>query len=191
MQMSPDYDFCIEAGNGQQLIDQIAECAVVPDLCLLDLNMPVLDGYETLLILKQRWPQIKVLVLTSHHLEYQIIRTLKAGACGYLHKECGFEELMLAITNVHHTGIHFSQKVTASFFQSVMRNEIEHPEFNESELRFLKYCCTDLSYQQIAEAMCLSPKTIEWYSGRMFKKLNTTSRVGLVIRALRIGVVVL
>jgi DNA-binding NarL/FixJ family response regulator len=188
--ISPDYKVVIEAENGQQLIDRLAHTHDFPEICILDIQMPVLNGYETLVELKKRWPDLKVLALSMFNHEFSIIKMLKNGANVYLLKGAKLAEVQTALKDIHEKGYYSSELVTSNFFQLV-HNANENPllKINEREIQFLKYCCTELSYKEIGKAMGVSARTVEGYRNTLFDKLNLHTRVGLVMFAINTGIV--
>src|ERR1043165_5454227 len=98
------FDNCsveFEASNGKEMIEKLEKADELPHICILDIFMPEMNGLETLTVIKERWPEIKVLVLTGHSTEYYMPQMLKAGANGYLLKDCEPEELEAAIREIH------------------------------------------------------------------------------------------
>ena len=180
------YTVLFEAGNGKEFIDQLDE-SDLPDLVLMDINMPTLDGFETTLCLKEHHPEIKVLALSMYDDEIAIIRMIRSGARGYILKESDTPELNRAINNLLSKGFHYSEIVTGSLIHAVsqpgMNKQTDH--LSERELEFLKWASTELTYKEIAREMKLSPRTIDGYRELLFEKLNVRSRIGLVLYAIR------
>jgi DNA-binding NarL/FixJ family response regulator len=180
----------IQADNGKQFIDTV-HTSNVPDVLLLDISMPVLDGYATMKWLKDNYPDVKVLALSMYDDEQAIIRMLQHGARGYLLKDCQPEQIMKAIETVHEKGLYHSELVSTRLITSMQRPS---DEFNESKLtdrakRFLQLACSEMTYKEIGAALNLSPRTIDGYRDALFAKLGIKSRVGLVIYAMKHGIV--
>ncbi len=114
----------------------------LPDICILDIFMPVLNGLETLIQIKARWPHIRVLILTGHSTDYYLTRMIRGGADGYLQKNCSPKELEESLRSIHDNGIYSPDVATYKFYRSVKNNEIKLPEFSEKEIALLKYCCS-------------------------------------------------
>lgn len=188
------YKVILEVDNGQQLTEQI-QAGVHPDLVLMDINMPVKDGYETTKWLKNNAPLTKVLALSMYDDESAIIRMLKNGAKGYILKDSEPGELRTAIESILSKGFYYSEMVTGRLIHSINSMDDEDSPaknlsgLNEREIDFLKLAATELTYKEIAEQMHLSPRTIDGYRDALFEKLNIKSRVGLVLFAIKNGLV--
>jgi DNA-binding NarL/FixJ family response regulator len=177
----------IEADNGQELIEKMEKSEKAIDICMLDIFMPVLNGFDSVTAIRERWPEMRILVLTGHNTDYYLIKMIMAGANGYLLKNCSPKELENALLAIHENGIYHSDIMSSRFFRSVMKKEIKLPTITEKETEFLKYCCSDMSYMQIAGKMGVTVKSVDWYRESLFKKLNVASRSGLVICAIQFG----
>ena len=181
------------AANGRELINILSK-SVIPNLIILDLNMPQMDGYETTRWLMENHPEINILILTMYDSEIALIRLLQAGVRGFLKKDIHPDELKAAIISVAENGYYYSNSTTgklASFFhKSHSENtSIEKAMFNEKEIEFLKLASSDMTYKEIAQKMQLTPRAIDGYRDSLFDKLDVRSRVGLAIYALKNGVV--
>lgn len=184
------HNVVFEASNGREMIDKLSAPGL-PTVALLDINMPIMDGYDTASWLKQHHPEIKILALSMYDDEHAIIRMLKSGARGYILKDCNPSELKEAITSVELKGYYHSELVTAKLIRNL--NGTDSPEgpiqdtlgLNEREMEFLKLVCTELTYKEIADQMHLSPRTIDGYRDALFEKLHIKSRVGLVLFAIK------
>lgn len=188
------YKVILEVDNGQELTEQV-QAGVHPDLVLMDINMPVKDGYETTKWLKNNAPLTKVLALSMYDDESAIIRMLKNGAKGYILKDSEPGELRTAIESILSKGFYYSEMVTGRLIHSINTMDDEDSPaknlsgLNEREIDFLKLAATELTYKEIAEQMHLSPRTIDGYRDALFEKLNIKSRVGLVLFAIKNGLV--
>jgi two-component system, NarL family, invasion response regulator UvrY len=179
----------IEADNGRDLIKQIGEAVEIPDICMLDINMPEMNGFDTIVELRKKWPDIKVLVLTAFDIEIYIIRMIMYGANGYLLKSCDPDEIKNAIFSIYNNGMYYSDVITRHFFNAVRDKEIKLPNLTGREIQVLNLCCGDLSYGQIAEKIGTTTRSVEGYRDSLFKKLNTNSRVSLAMFAVQFGLV--
>ena len=187
------YKVISQSANGQEFIDCLNPSAL-PHLVLMDINMPKKDGYDTTLWLKNNYPDIRVLALSMYDNETAIIRMLKNGAKGYILKDAEPLELKAALDAVINKGFYYSELVTGHLIKTIHKIEDgSHAKntfsLNERELDFLKYACTELSYKEIADKMFVSPRTIDGYRDALFEKLDIKTRVGLVIYAIKNGIV--
>lgn len=159
--------------------------------------MPEMDGYETTLWLKKNHPEIKVLALSMYDNENAIIRMFKAGAKGYILKDCEPSELRMALDALAGKGFYYSEMVTGRLIHSINKldDDDDHTshliQLNDRELEFLKLACSELTYKEIADRMFLSPRTIDGYRDALFEKLHVKTRVGLVMYAIKNGIVTL
>jgi Response regulator containing a CheY-like receiver domain and an HTH DNA-binding domain len=182
----PDYQVMFLAKNGIDLQHKLKLEEHSPEIILLDLNMPVMDGIETMEWLTKNQPDIKVLALSMDDHELSILKMLRRGAKGYLLKDIHPEKLKVALNEVVSRGYYHSEQVTNTLLNSLNTKEKEaHPSFKENEIIFIKLACTEMTYKEIADAMNLSPKTIDGYRNDLFRRLNIKNRVGLVIYALK------
>lgn len=188
------HEVLFECGNGKECIDRL-DPKLLPDIVLLDINMPEMDGYETAQWLKQHHPDVKVLALSMYDNETSIIRMLKSGARGYILKDSEPGELKAALRALKEKGFYYSDLVSGKLMHAINKMEDENGNLknlvplNERETDFLKYACTELTYKEIAEKMFLSPRTIDGYRDALFEKLNVKTRVGLVMYAIKNGIV--
>ncbi|GAA3512013.1 response regulator transcription factor [Aquimarina addita] len=175
--------------NGKELTQYYLHKRRKPDLILLDVKMPVMDGVQTMTWLKEHQTEQKVLVLTMEDDEETIIKMLRAGARGYLLKDIHPENFEFAMKMVIEQGFYYSSKIQSALQYSdqpekeVTRDLAE--KLTEREWTFLKYACSELTYKDIAGEMELSPKTVENYRESVFKKLQVRTRVGLVIYCMK------
>lgn len=179
------YDLIFNAENGKDFIDKISKSKVEPAVVLLDLNMPLMNGFETLEWITAKKPDYKVLILSMNDEERNIIQAIRGGANGYLLKSTTPDELKQALDCVLDNGFYHNEVVSSALLNNVNAKEQKpYGELKEQEIRFLKLVCSEMTYKEIAEEMCLSPKTIDGYRQALFEKLNIKSRVGLVLFAM-------
>lgn len=173
--------------NGKELQTALKASEILPNIILLDINMPVMDGYETAEWLFDTYPDIKVLALSMDDDEKVILKMLQKGIKGYLLKDIQPEKLNLALEEVMDRGYYHSRKVSETLLHSLQPNDKPpvHWSLKENELIFLKLACSEMTYKEIAEIMHLSPKTIDGYRQDLFEKLKVRNRVGLVLFALK------
>lgn len=177
----------MEAYDGIDLLEKLESAKKLPDVCLLDISMPRMDGYLALKKIKHLWPQIKVIMLSMHYNEYSVIKSFQDGASACLPKEVGENELHEAIVKVFETGL-FHSEVTSQFINKLIQKQSIDATLTEKEIEFLRLNCSDLNLKQIAEIMKVSPRTVDSYRDNLFKKLNLSSRTALAVFAIRAGV---
>ncbi|MET0462322.1 MAG: response regulator transcription factor [Chitinophagaceae bacterium] len=185
------YTVVFEADNGKDLRAKIMQ-NVVPDIVLLDINMPEMDGFETTQWLHKTYPHIKILALSMLSDEKTIIKMFRLGAKGYLLKNTDPAELKQALDSIVDKSVYLSEYVSGKLVMG-LHQEAEPTEkevvLQEKEREFLRWVCSELSYKEIAEKMFLSPRTIDDYRQSLFNKLKVHSRVGLVMYAIKNGIV--
>lgn len=185
------YKVLFEADNGKHFTE-LLNPQNLPQLVLLDVTMPYMNGYETAAWISTNYPQIRILALSMINDERAIIKMLRNGAKGYILKDAELMELKTALDSIITKGIYINDLLYNNIIHSM--NGITDDEeteqqkaldLNEREKEFLRWLCTDKSYKEIAVAMYLSPRTIDGYRDILFDKLKVGSRVGLVIFAIR------
>ncbi len=188
LQSQPGISVILTAANGQQLIDKLQQADTLPHICLLDISMPVMNGYETLPVLTRRWPGIRVIVLSMYQDdEYPVLKMITEGACGFLGKDADHHEMMDAIHQVHTYG-YYAGGAAGKFLPNGPAAAAKRlVNLTENELQFLQLCCTPMDYNEIAEKMGKSRRTIDNYRDNLFSKLNIHNRAGLSLFANRAG----
>ena len=153
--------------------------------------MPLMNGYETTLWLKNNYPEVKVVALSMYDDEQSVIRMIKNGARGYILKDTRPQDLHYALDSVLTKGFYYSDMVTGKFIHSMKEDKETSiiSKLKPTEIEFLKLAATELTYKEIAQKMHLSPRTIDGYRDQLFEKLGIKSRVGLVIFAIKHGIV--
>lgn len=191
---SLDHEVLFEADNGKEFIEKL-DAQNLPDLVLMDINMPEMDGFETTQWLKQNHPQVHVLALSMYDNETSIIRMLKCGAKGYILKDSEPAELKMAIDDILSKGFYYSELVSGKLMHAINNMDDDGDglknlvPLNDRETDFLKYACTEMTYKEIADKMFVSPRTIDGYRDALFEKLHLKTRVGLVMYAIKNGIV--
>jgi len=184
-----------QSNNGKELIDWF-ENGLIPDVAVLDLNMPEMNGYEAARLIQKKFPAVNVLMLTMYDSELSLIRLLQAGVKGFLKKDVHPSELKFAIHSVMNAGYYYSNHTAgklANLFRSVdeKKNFLQNMMLSEQELQFLKLACSDFTYKEIAQKMSLNPRSVDNLRDQLFIKLDVKSRVGLAMVAIKNGIVAL
>jgi DNA-binding NarL/FixJ family response regulator len=190
-----ELELVAEAENGRLLLEQLRKLPQLPDLALIDMNMPEMNGVELNDILHNEFPTIKVIVLTVYDQERFISRMVDAGACGYLLKNCDSEELMTAIRAVDKNGFYLNNNTlkamrnAAHYRNQNIRNINNIPiEISSREQEVLKLICRELTNAEIAEKLFISSRTVEGHRNNLLAKTGCRNTAGLVIFAIRHGI---
>ncbi len=190
LQQIPDFEVVMEAVNGQEFLDKLSNQSI--DVVLMDLQMPVLDGIKTTEIVKAKFPDTKVVILSMQDEDQFVLHLMEIGANGYLLKDTDPEEVEKAIKKVHERDIYFSDFVSKIMLRKMNRKpQQENKVFNyktdlsEREIQVLKYICEGLTTAEIGEIVALSPRTVEGHRLRMMEKLGLKNTAGLVAYAIR------
>lgn len=170
--------------NGKEFISALQNNIEIPDIVLLDVNMPIMDGIETMKKTKELYPDLKVLALSVNNDEETIMKMLTSGAKGYLLKDTTPNLFKEALLEVYQKGFYYSEMVS-DFLINKINNNGDKLVLKEREVEFIKLACTEKTYKEIAEGMCLSPKTIDGYRETLFQKLEIKTRIGLVLYAIK------
>jgi DNA-binding NarL/FixJ family response regulator len=185
------YEVSFEADHGKDFINMVSNHGS-PDIVLLDINMPEMNGFQTAEWIKEHLPATKILVLSMMDNETSIISMLKSGAGGYILKDSKPSIFRQALDDIRDKGFYMNELVTHKMLNYVKGGEQNTDaaiiaRLSEKELTFLKLACTEKTYKEIASEMNLSPRTVEGYRDDLFAKLGVMSRVGLVLFAIKNG----
>ncbi len=185
-----DFEVLYECENGKALQEKFGNKKNVPDIVLLDISMPVMDGFETALWLRESHPEVLIMALSMQDDEQSLIKMIKSGAKGYLLKNVHPLELEKALNALIKNGFYYPDWATNKVFMSLgsassAKNETIN--ITEREKEFLQYSVTEMSYKEIAEKMFCSPRTVESYRDSLFEKLGLKTRVGLAVYAMKNG----
>lgn len=190
----PGYDLLLEAETGSELLEKLEAAQVLPDILLMDMKLPDLNGSELNAILQKKYPAIKVIVVSMYDQERFIYRMIEAGACGYLAKNCGKDELVTAINSVMQSGFYFNtatmlaMRNAAAYQKQGLRNLSNIPiELSQREEEVLKLICRELTNAQIADELFISTRTAEGHRNKLLLKTGCKNSAGLVVFAVRYG----
>lgn len=186
------FEVVLQARNGEDFFEQINPQAP-PQLALVDIHMPCMNGYETASRLSQEFPEVKILALSVEDDDACIIRMLRSGSKGYLLKDTPTAEFKTALNELVTKGYYHSDLVANTLMNALHPpNEVIPAvaiKFQAREEEFMRLACSELTYKEIADKMFLSPRTVDGYRESLFYKLQVKSRVGLVLFAIKNGVV--
>jgi two-component system response regulator DegU len=178
-----------EAANGAELLELLANMKILPDVILLDLRMPVMDGVEAQQKIGKLYPDIKVIILTMEDDEQYILHLINEGVNGYLLKNADTDEMEKSIQKVIEQGFYFSEDISKLVMKSLIRKDKNDTainfDFNERELQILELICKEFTTAEIADKLCLSDRTIEGYRQKLIDKANVKNIAGLVVFAVK------
>lgn len=175
--------------NGQDFQEKI-KTKPVPDVVLLDISMPIMDGFETAKWIKETHPNVLIMALSMQEDEQSLIKMIKNGSKGYMLKNVHPLELENALNSLVKNGHFFPEWAASKVFTSIREDTIDASSklnLSEREIEFLKYTVTEMNYKEISEKMFCSPRTVENYRDSLFEKLELKTRVGLAVYALKNG----
>jgi two-component system response regulator DegU len=178
-----------EAANGAELLELLANMKILPDVILLDLRMPVMDGVEAQQKIGKLYPDIKVIILTMEDDKQYILHLINEGVNGYLLKNADTDEMEKSIQKVIEQGFYFSEDISKLVMKSLIRKDKNDTainfDFNERELQILELICKEFTTAEIADKLCLSDRTIEGYRQKLIDKANVKNIAGLVVFAVK------
>jgi DNA-binding NarL/FixJ family response regulator len=184
------YDSIFDVDSGDEVIAEFKK-RNIPDILILDINMPGKDGPQVAHYVTTNFPHVKVLALSMYNDEASILKMIRAGAKGYITKNSQPEKLKEAIDTLYEKGAYLPENLSEIVFNGIKNNilgTIESPPIlNEKEKHFLSLLCQELSYPEIAQKMFLSPRTIDDYRKKLTKKLNVKGKSGLIVYAMNNG----
>lgn len=187
----PDFELVAESANGPDLLKAIALLEDLPDILLMDMNMPGMDGLELNKIIREKYPEIRVIVLSVHAQGTLIAKLVQSGASAYLVKNCDREELMLAIKSTFSTGYYMNKQTLIALQENNKISSKSHHfstlpiNLTERELEVLKLICDQYASAEIAEKLFLSTRTVEGHRNHLLTKTESRNTAGLVLFAIR------
>lgn len=186
-----DFEVLYECGNGKELQEKFSTKNNIPNIVLLDISMPIMNGFETAKWLRETHPNVLVLALSMQDDEQSLIKMIKNGARGYLLKNVSPSELEKALKTIINNGYYYPEWASNLMISNMMGNSTNvnstDTDLSDREKQFLKLCITEMSYKEISEKMFCSPRTIESYRNSLCEKLNIKTRVGLAVFAVKSG----
>lgn len=187
-----DLELMAEADNGQELLDKLRPMPVAPDVAIVDMHMPVMNGVELNDILHQEFPEIKVVILSVYDQERFISKMIEAGASGYLIKNTEVEELLTAVRKVHDAGFYFNQASLAAmknawqYRNQNIRNLSRIPiDLTDREREVLRLICKEYTNNEMADGLNISVRTVEGHRNNLLAKTGCKNTAGLVVFAIR------
>lgn len=176
----------MEASNGEVLLKKLQLATEYPDILIMDVNMPVMDGVAASKVVSEKYPNLKIVALSMKDDDTTIIEMLKAGACAYLLKDIHPMELEKALVEINEKGYYNADELNIRYRRLLKKEQkADKVLLSEQELRFLRYACSELTYKQIAAEMNKAVRTVDGYRESVFQKFNVQSRVGMAMEAIR------
>ncbi|MES2763738.1 MAG: response regulator transcription factor [Bacteroidota bacterium] len=178
----------LDVNNGKELMEELK--TKKPDIILLDIEMPVMNGGVALEKIQNKYPKVKVIMMSMHFNDGYIIEYIKKGACAFLPKNCDIDKIVEAIFAVHESGYYYDDKVSAAMAATIKRMSFEQDlvpgtDFTKRELEILKLVCKGRSSTEIALELNLSNRTVEGHRYNIAKKINITDQDELIEYAVK------
>lgn len=187
LELEDDIEVVGKATNGEEAVKMV--CNLKPDVVLMDINMPILNGIQAMQRLKEEGCESKVIVLTIHTEKEYLIKTVQLGALGYVLKDAESSILIEAIRKVHNGGTYIPSDLAAELIKGygAALKKSEDNELTERELEVLKAIADGMSNKEIASALYISEKTVKNHISNIFRKLNISDRTQAAIYAIKHG----
>lgn len=184
----PEFEIVSEASNGEELLETLKETSV--DVILMDIQMPIMDGIETTERLQFKYLNTRIIIITSHNDDELIKHLISKGANGFLLKNQDIETIKDAIHGVLENGYFFNDKVSKTMVKSLVKNGEISPSFarkklTEREIEIVKLISKEMTSKEIAEKLCLSPRSVDGHKERILQKINAKNIIGVIMYAVR------
>ncbi|MGZ3900991.1 MAG: response regulator [Bacteroidia bacterium] len=183
-----------DVANGKELLDTLKQ--TIPDIVLLDIEMPVMNGKEALEIINKRFPDIKVIMLSMHSGPHFISELMSRGARAFIPKDCDPDSLFAAIHTVHKEGYYFDKTISEAMLRGLQREKSINPLLNElslseREIEILKELCQGKTNKEIADTLKITSSTVDYHRSNIYKKTQSKNITDLLKYAIRNGLVLL
>ena len=180
-----DIKVVFTANNGEELLKKIK--AIKTDIILLDLEMPIMSGKEAFEIIKREYPDLKIIIISGEYRKSYIVEYIKKGVNAFLPKNCEINKIIEAIVSVNEKGTYYNAEVTDMLVKALSEKDSHSKkvEFSEKELAIIKLICADKSSKEIAQALSLSTRTVEWHRSVILTKIDAKSVSAIVKYAIR------
>lgn len=184
------YQYC----NGKDLADRLPQEGYEPQLVLMDISMPLMNGYEATEWLKARFPKVPVLVVSMHNNEMALVKMYSSGANGFITKQCSWEVLFEAMEEVRSGKFYFNigneyKVVKGGLYQNGKKVTINSVTLTDQEQKILKLMVSEKPYKEIAETLSISSRTIDTHKRNISSKLDIHTREGLMLYSINMGLV--
>ncbi len=182
----PQYQIVSEHDNGKEFIDSLITNDL-PNIVLLDINMPIMDGFETALCIKNKFPSISVLALSMLDDDASIIKMIRNGAKGYILKNTSAVELEIALDAILKDGFYYNHLTNDKLNEINNSNLIQQENFGltNNELKYIYYSALEKTTKEIADLLFVSIRTLEYYRVSVYEKTSTKTKIGMILFAIK------
>ena len=188
LEREPNFNISFETENGKKLLDFLRTTKEFPDIILMDLNMPEMNGVEATKIIHKTHPNIKIVVLTSYNSKSFITNMIDVGASSYLVKNTSPKMVVHTINEVHKKGFYYDEKVLSIINENIIsssgkriKNDLEQKLLSKREIDVLELICAQKTTAEIADKLFISPRTVEGHRNNLLLKTKSKNVAGLVI----------
>ncbi len=185
----PRFQVNFQAANGVDLLDKLSTAETLPDILLLDLKMPKMNGIETAKILQKKYPDVKIIVISTHFSRAFIINMIELSAVAYLPKNSQITDVVETIESVHKNGFYYNNEVLTIIRENIISKKKPKAQFSleltNREKEVLQLICEQHTAPEIAEKLFISARTVDGHRNNLLLKLNCRNVAGLVVLALQ------
>ncbi|MFY0629073.1 MAG: response regulator transcription factor [Flavobacteriaceae bacterium] len=188
LEKTEDFEVLFEAEDGQQLVNYLDSATVAPDIILMDLKMPVLNGVEATKLIHKKFPDIRIIALTSYGGKSFIINMIDVGASSYLLKNTSPKQVVFTINEVYDKGFHYNEEVMKMIHENLIssngkriRSDLDKKLLSRRELEVLELICSEYTTNEIADKLFISPRTVDGHRNNLLLKTGSKNVAGLVI----------
>jgi DNA-binding NarL/FixJ family response regulator len=196
LQRQDNIQILYEANNGSEVVEYLKSSSIHPDIILMDLKMPLLNGVEATKLINKEFPSIKIIALTSYNTKSFIANMIEIGAASYIVKNSSPEEMITTINQVIEKGFYYNEEVLNVIQDNLITNNRKNIFFEDiiltkREREILELICYQNSTQQIADKLFISPRTVEGHRNNLLLKTDSQNSAGLVVFAIQNKIVIL
>jgi len=196
LQREDNIDIIFEASNGEELLSNLTASIIKPDIIVMDLKMPILNGVEATKIIRKSFPDIKIIALTSYDTKSFIANMIQVGAVAYLIKNTTPKDLIHTINQVANKGFYYNENVLKTIQETIIstknsKGNLETSFLSPREIEILQLICQQKTTTEIAEYLYLSPRTVEGHRNNLLLKTESRNIAGLVVYAIQNEIAVL
>ncbi|MDR6458705.1 DNA-binding NarL/FixJ family response regulator [Chryseobacterium vietnamense] len=190
IQREKDIELVRDFSNGKELLDELVTLEELPDIILMDLNMPEINGVEATKQIHIKYPQIRIIALTSYNTKAFIVNMIQSGACSFLKKNSSPAELLTAIREVHSKGFFYNNEVMEALHQNLTEHKkkissiFDANHISKREKEVLELICKQYNTSEIADQLFISSRTVEGHRNNLLLKTGAKNTAGLVVYAI-------